>query len=256
MTVFELQPDDPWFGGRLLRASVSRPIYAKGIRFALQKTVGLVGTRHPSPYGAKVAYDLARYYASLGYVVVSGLAFGIDEKAHEGALSVGGLTIGVLGHGLGAHYPRATLELRKLIESQGLVVTWYAHQVPPRKAFFRERNMLIAALSDFLIVVEAPEKSGALVTADFALSLGKDVKAVPADIDRLSARGSNRLIVEGAEPIIDIPDVGAENWKQCRTVEELVAEVGDFVEAGRIIAELQSTGKVQLNGNMIEWLTT
>jgi len=144
--------------------------------------VGIVGTRHASSYGLRVAYELGKYYASEGYVVVSGLAYGIDQKAHEGALERG-TTVGVLG-GLDFHYPKSTLLLRKRIEEKGFVITWYKPDQGPRKAFFRERNWLIAALSDFIVVVEAPVKSGALITASFALQMGKEVKAVPGDIDR------------------------------------------------------------------------
>jgi len=93
------------------------------------------------------------------------------------------------GHGLDFHYPKSTLLLRKRIEEKGFVITWYKPDQGPRKAFFRERNWLIAALSDFIVVVEAPVKSGALITASFALQMGKEVKAVPGDIDRDSCYG-------------------------------------------------------------------
>lgn len=250
-----LKPDDHIFCGRLVQQGLERPVYVRGNSIPpLEKTVGIVGTRHASSYGLRVAYELGKYYASEGYVVVSGLAYGIDQKAHEGALERG-TTVGVLGHGLDFHYPKSTLLLRKRIEEKGFVITWYKPDQGPRKAFFRERNWLIAALSDFIVVVEAPVKSGALITASFALQMGKEVKAVPGDIDRDSAMGSNMLIFDGAEPILAIPKDTDQQFRSCRTVQDLVATVGSLVEAGQLLAKWQSTGKVILEGETIHWIS-
>jgi len=251
---YMLSPDDDIFCGRLEQQALNRPLYVRGSSIKpLEKTVGIVGTRHASSYGLKVAYELGKYYASEGYVVISGLAYGIDQKSHEGALEKG-TTVGVLGHGLDFHYPKSTLPLRKSIEEKGFVITWYNHEQGPRKAFFRERNWLIAALSDFIVVVEAPMKSGALITANFALQMGKEVKAVPGDIDRDSSAGSNMLIFEGAEPVLAIPKDAEEQYKSCKTVQDLVAAVGSLVEAGQLIAKWQSTGRVILEGEIIHWV--
>ncbi|WP_018963036.1 DNA-processing protein DprA [Coprothermobacter platensis] len=250
---YVLNGKDPLFNDRLADLDPKRSLYLRGNRIGLERTVGIVGTRHASPYGLRIAYELGRYYACEGYVVISGLAYGVDEKGHEGALSVGGKTVGVLGHGLNHHYPKATLPIRKQIEQTSFVISWYEPDQGPRKPFFRERNWLIAALSDFIVVVEAPLKSGALITASFALEMGKDVKAVPGDIDRPSAAGSNLLILDGAEPIVSVPESEMQKYKSCKTLQDIIAVSGSLVEAGRLLAKWQSTGMLTMDGDIIKW---
>jgi DNA processing protein len=242
------------FGGRLEQQGLNRSLWISGNKINMEQTVGIVGTRHASPYGLKVAYEISKYYARKGYVVISGLAYGIDQKAHEGALSTHGMTVGVLGHGLNFHYPRSTKTIRTEIERTSFVITWYEPDQAPRKAFFRERNWLIAALSDFVIVVEAPTKSGALITANYALEMGKEVKAVPGDIDRMSSAGSNMLILEGAEPIVTLPESEEDKFRGCSSIQDLVAATGSLVDAGQLLARWQSMGLIKVEGEHITWI--
>jgi DNA processing protein len=167
----------------------------------------MVGARSCSPYGAQVARELARELAGAGIVVVSGLARGIDGEAHRGALAGGGLTVAVLGCGIDRDYPRAHAELARRIAESGLVVSEYPEGVEPAPWRFPARNRIVAGLAAATVVVEARERSGALITADFALELGRDVFAVPGEITSGLSRGTNDLIRQGATPLLTADDV-------------------------------------------------
>jgi DNA processing protein len=169
--------------------------------------VAIVGARSCSPYGAQVARDLARELAAAGVVVVSGLARGIDGEAHRGALAAGGSTIAVLGCGIDRDYPRSHAELARRIAADGLVVSEYPPGVEPAPWRFPARNRIIAGLSLATVVVEARERSGALITADFALELGRDVFAVPGEITAALSAGTNDLLRQGAAPLLSAGDV-------------------------------------------------
>src|SRR5262245_28445524 len=160
--------------------------------------VAVVGSRAASAYGLEVARCVAGELAEAGVVVVSGLAFGIDAAAHEAALAAGGRTIAVQACGLDRVYPAAHRELAAQIAHSGAVVTEFALGVAPRAAFFPLRNRLISALARALIVVEARERSGSLVTARHAADQGVDVFAVPGPIGQPHHVGSNRLLRDGA----------------------------------------------------------
>jgi len=170
-------------------------------------SVAIVGARSCSPYGAQVARDLARELAAAGLVVVSGLARGIDGEAHRGALAAGGLTVAVLGCGIDRDYPRAHAELARRIAASGLVVSEYPAGVEPSPWRFPARNRIIAGLAQATVVVEARERSGALITADFALELGREVFAVPGEITSGLSGGTNDLIRQGATPLLGAEDV-------------------------------------------------
>ena len=144
--------------------------------------VAIVGARSCSRYGAQAARDIACELAAAGVVVVSGLARGIDGEAHRGALAGGGLTVAVLGCGIDRDYPRAHAELARRIAESGLVVSEYPPGIEPAPWRFPARNRIVAGLARATVVVEARERSGALITADFALELGRDVFAVPGEI--------------------------------------------------------------------------
>ena len=170
--------------------------------------VAVVGARTCSAYGAQVTRALARELAAAGLVIVSGLARGIDGEAHRGALDAGGVTVAVLGCGIDRDYPARHAELaRRLVEAGGLVVSEYEPGVEPAPWRFPARNRIIAGLALATVVVEARERSGALITADFALELGREVFAVPGEITSSLAAGTNRLIRQGAAPLLEVEDV-------------------------------------------------
>jgi DNA processing protein len=167
----------------------------------------LVGSRACSPYGAQVARVLARDLAAAGVAVVSGLARGIDGEAHRGALEAGGPTVAVLGCGIDRDYPRAHAGLARRIVENGLVVSEYPPGVEPAPWRFPARNRIIAGLARATVVVEARERSGALITADFALELGRDVFAVPGEITAALSAGTNELLRQGAAPVLGAGDL-------------------------------------------------
>ena len=170
--------------------------------------VAVVGARSCSAYGAQVTRTLARELAAAGLVIVSGLARGIDGEAHRGALDARGPTVAVLGCGIDRDYPARHAELaRRLVEAGGLVVSEYEPGVEPAPWRFPARNRIIAGLALATVVVEARERSGALITADFALELGREVFAVPGEITSSLAAGTNRLIRQGAAPLLEVDDV-------------------------------------------------
>jgi len=169
--------------------------------------VAIVGARACSSYGAQVARRLARELAGAGLIVVSGLARGIDGEAHRGALEAGGVTVGVLGCGIDRDYPAAHAELARRIRERGLVVSEYEPGVEPAPWRFPARNRIIAGLCAATVVVEARERSGALITADFALEEGRDVLAVPGEITSTLSAGTNALLKLGAGPCTSADDV-------------------------------------------------
>ena len=169
--------------------------------------VGIVGARSCSPYGAQVARMLGRELAAAGLVVVSGLARGIDGEAHRGALDAGGVTVAVLGCGIDRDYPASHAELAARIRATGLAVSEYAPGVEPAPWRFPARNRIIAGLCAATVVVEARERSGALITADLALEEGREVFAVPGEITSALSRGTNDLLRLGATPLMGSGDV-------------------------------------------------
>jgi DNA processing protein len=169
--------------------------------------VAIVGARACSPYGAQVARMLGRELAAAGLVVVSGLARGVDGEAHRGALDAGGVTVAVLGCGIDRDYPAAHTELARRICGRGLVVSEYEPGVEPAPWRFPARNRIIAGLAAATVIVEARERSGALITADFALEDGREVFAVPGEITGTLSRGTNRLLCQGATPLTTADDV-------------------------------------------------
>jgi DNA processing protein len=176
-------------------------------------SVAVVGARSCSSYGTHVARTLGRELAAAGLVVVSGLARGIDGDAHRGALDAGGTTVAVLGCGIDRDYPAAHTDLARRVRAAGLVVSEYGPPETTRKpAFLHEwrfpaRNRIVAGLAAATVVVEARERSGALITADLALEEGREVFAVPGEITSSLSVGTNRLIVLGATPLLEPADV-------------------------------------------------
>ncbi len=170
--------------------------------------VAIVGSRDATPRGCSLAFALARDLARSGVLVVSGLARGIDTAAHEGALAAAGHTLAVQGRGLDAVYPAENALLaRRLLEKGGVLLSEHAIGVSPRPFHFPRRNRILAGLSRAVVVVEAVEKSGALVTARLALDAGRDVLAVPGHPFDPRARGTNALIRDGAGLVRDAQDI-------------------------------------------------
>jgi DNA processing protein len=169
--------------------------------------VAVVGARACSSYGGHVARLLGRELAGAGLLVVSGLARGIDGAAHRGALEADGLTMAVLGCGIDRDYPASHRELARGIVERGLIVSEYAPGVEPAPWRFPARNRIIAGLAAATIVVEARERSGALITGDLALEEGREVFAVPGEITSSLSKGTNALLRLGATPLSAVSDV-------------------------------------------------
>jgi len=178
-----------------------------GSEILAEPAVAVVGARACSAYGRGVARALGRELAGAGLVVVSGLARGIDGEAHRGALEAGGRTVAVLGCGIDRDYPAAHAELARRVADTGLVVSEYEPGIEPAPWRFPARNRIIAGLCAATVVVEARERSGALITADFALEEGRDVLAVPGEITSSLSAGTNALLKLGATPVTSVADV-------------------------------------------------
>jgi DNA processing protein len=169
--------------------------------------VAVVGARSCSAYGRSVARMLGRELAGAGLVVVSGMARGVDGEAHRGALEAAGVTVAVLGCGVDRDYPAAHAELARRITERGLVISEYEPGIEPAPWRFPARNRIIAGLSEAVVVVEARERSGALITADFALEEGRDVFSVPGEITSALSAGTNALLRLGATPATSAGDI-------------------------------------------------
>lgn len=174
------------------------------------KYFAIVGTRRPSQYGKQMASEFAFAIAKTGFVIVSGLAYGIDAIAHKSALMAGSRTIAVLGSGLKHITPTCNLQLAKEIQNSGTIITEFPEDMTPTKGTFPQRNRIIAGMSCATLVIEAPERSGALITARFALEYNRDVFAVPGNLTQETSTGANRLIRDcKAFPVTCLNDIFA-----------------------------------------------
>ncbi len=179
--------------------------------------IGIVGTRHPTRYGLRQAERLAGSLARAGLTVISGLARGIDAAAHRGAMAAGGRTIGVLASGVLNIYPPEHGDLARQITGQGALLSEASPRQQPLSGMFPQRNRLISGLSLGVVVVEAAQRSGALITARHAMEQGREVFAVPGQVDSRTAQGCHRLIRDGA--------------KLVETADDVLEELGPLVEA-------------------------
>lgn len=189
-------------------------LYVKGRLPAIDEeaAIAVVGTRSCTPYGIASAERLSRELAACGAVVVTGLAKGVDSAAARGALRAGGKVVGVTGNGLDVYYPRESRDLYDDVASAGALISEYPPGSEPERHHFPARNRIMSGLSLAALVVEAPERSGALITAGLALDQGRDVYAVPGPIDASASVGCNRLIRDGA-------GLAAEGWDILRDYE-------------------------------------
>lgn len=207
--------------------------------------IAIVGSRRATAYGLEVAGRIAADLAARGVTIVSGLARGIDTAAHRGALAAGGRTLAVLGSGIDVIYPPENGSLAAEIEAHGAIVSQFAPGTPPLPGYFPARNRTIAGLALGVVVVEATDRSGALITAGLAGDLGREVFAVPGRITSETSRGPNRLIQEGAKLVLEWTDIVQElpeEWR--RLVRGALSETGDanrpadLSDDGRLLAHL------------------
>ena len=184
-------------------------LYYKGsmIDFNDNLCIAVVGTRKMSEYGKRAAYKIGYELGSANAVVVSGMALGIDSVAACGAITAGGRTIAVLGCGVDMTYPKQHGKLKRIIENNGVVISEFAPGTGPLGSNFPIRNRIISGISQGTVIVEADEKSGAMITAKTALTQGRDVFAIPGNIDESNAKGSNSLIRSGANTVLGAEDI-------------------------------------------------
>jgi DNA processing protein len=180
-------------------------LYIKGTVDNSRKCVAIVGSRNPSPYGLKCTSYFARELSDSGYVIVSGLALGIDSKAHMTALDNGGITYSVLGSGIGNIYPKQNADLAEQVAKNGALITEYGPFAKPDRWHFPERNRIISGMCHAALIVEGKENSGSLITASHSIEQGREVFCVPGNIFSENSRGVNALINDGAR-LVNRPD--------------------------------------------------
>jgi DNA processing protein len=198
-------------------------------RLLTSPAVAVVGSRRATEGGRRAAETLGARLARAGVTVVSGMALGIDGAAHRGALAVGGNTAAVLGSGLDVVHPPSHRSLSRRIAADGLLVSEFLPRELPRPFHFPRRNRIIAALAEAVIVVEAGERSGALITVEHALDLGRDVLVVPGSVENPQCRGSNALLRDGARAIPD-PEAVMEELPDLRRL----VSAGSGVDSGNV----------------------
>ncbi|MBR5479988.1 MAG: DNA-processing protein DprA [Clostridia bacterium] len=236
-------------------------LFALGDISCLNKklVISFVGTRSCSAYGIRIADKLAGEIAKYGVVVVSGMAKGIDSAAHEATIRAGGKTVAVLGSGIDVCYPKINKKLMNQIAKTGAVITEFVPGTAPERENFPFRNRIISGLARGVVITEAPERSGALITASYAADQGKDVFAVPGDITNPCSVGTNRLIADGAKLITCVDDIlveyiddftGMDLERQIETnetssaIEDLIE---DYTEDEKAILRAIGTGEVHID---------
>ncbi len=200
-------------------------LYYKGVykKELLKKSIGIVGTRKPSYSGKKSAFNISNELSKNGITVISGMATGVDAEAHRGSLKVeNSYTVAVLGSGVEHIYPISNKSLYYEIMEKGCIMSEYPPETPLDSWRFPARNRIISGLSKGVVVIEAAEKSGSLITADFALEQGKEVFSLPGDINNPMSKGTNNLIKQGATVITDVHDIlNVFNWKNNQGINSL-----------------------------------
>ncbi len=217
ITIFDLA-----YPKRLME--IATPPYALYVKGKLPddniKTVAIVGARECSPYGEVMAAEFSKALASRGIQIVSGMARGVDSAGQSGALSVGGKSFAVLGCGVDICYPREKIGLYMELQEQGGIISEFPPGTSPLAQHFPARNRIISGLSDIILVIEAKEKSGSLITADTALEQGKDIYALPGPINSHLSRGCNKLIKQGAGILLSPEDLLEDIGLSCGKQEE------------------------------------
>lgn len=202
-------------------------------------TVAIVGTRKPTAYGKEVTTHIAGALAAKGVVIISGLALGVDGLAHRAALEANGTTLAVLGNGLGEVYPSSHRELAKQILAKGgALISEYEPSRPALPHQFLERNRLVSGLADAIIITEAAARSGTLNTAAHALEQGKDIYVVPGNITSPMSAGCNRLLEQGARPLLSVDDLLNDLVPENDSAEQTMIPLGDTKLERDIIAAI------------------
>jgi len=221
-------------------------LYFSGDIEALKRpTVAVVGSRSSTDYGRWAAYTIAKRLSEHGVCVVSGMAEGIDAWAHKGALAGGSPTIAVFGSGIDICFPQSNRALMSEIEKSGLILSEYADGMRPTKFSFPARNRIISGISCATVVAEAGFSSGSLITAEFAAEQGREVYAVPGNINRMNSVGCNKLIADGARPVVFIDDILADLG-----IETNIADSFDGLlsaEEKRVTAAVKLYGEISMD---------
>lgn len=215
--------------------------------------ISMVGTRKMSEYGSRAASEIAYGLASRGAVIVSGMANGIDQASHKAAIKAEGITIGVLGCGIDADYPKKTASLKNMMLQRGALISEFPPGTPPLQYNFPLRNRIISGLAHGTVVVEADQRSGSLITARCAMEQGRDVFAVPGNIFEPSSNGANWLLTQGARALVSVEDVlaryrdlplaGAPGPIELTLGAEPVEAVAEYVPASPAKAQKPKIGK-------------
>jgi DNA processing protein len=250
-----LRADDRAYPPLLASIASPPPLYVLGTMTQEDSlAVAIVGSRRATGYGLEAAESLASELAARGVTIVSGLARGVDTAAHRGALAVGGRTIAVLGSGIDVIYPHENRGLAADIARHGAVVSQFPPGTPPRPWHFPLRNRTLAGLALGVIVVEADERSGALITAGLAADLGREVFAVPGKITSAMSQGPHGLIQDGAKLVRDWADVVPElpeHWRRAvrapSTCPRASSPPSDRTLAGRVLTLLATDEPKQID---------
>ncbi|MBE6918867.1 MAG: DNA-protecting protein DprA [Ruminococcaceae bacterium] len=248
--IFIVTVQDAAYPARL-RSIYDAPLllYGKGAMplFDEEAAIAMIGTRKCTPYGVHAAEALGYEMAKQGALIVSGLAEGIDASSHKGALRAGGFVAGVLGCGVDVVYPASSRRLYEDIAATGVLLSEYPPGSPPERWHFPERNRIISGLSVAAVVVEAPEDSGALITAHAAMEQGRDVFAVPGPIDSYASRGCNALIRDGAGLVMEAWDVlGGYQGRFPHRIHSDKAKLPQLPEGGVMPEETEAVPVVEL----------
>lgn len=191
------------------------------------RSIAIVGARQADEYGCSVASYFARELSNKGICVISGLAYGVDSAAHKGAIEASGYTLGILGCGINICYPKENASLFRAVEKQGGILSEYGLNVPPKAGLFPLRNRLIAAMADGILVTQARERSGSLITVDQGLEQGKDIFSVPGRIGDALSEGCNSLIQSGAKLVTGVWDI-LEEWGWEKKIEQKILNHSDI----------------------------
>jgi DNA processing protein len=201
--------EDEGYPKRLMEIDQPPPVlYVRGDLLPQDEfSVAIVGTRRVTAYGRQVAENVAGFLARNGLTVISGMARGVDAVAHKAALDAGGRTLAVLGNGVDRIYPPEHRKLAEMIMQNGALISDYPLGTPPDSLNFPARNRIISGLAQAVVIVEAGDRSGALITASFAADQGRDVFAVPGNVNAPQSVGTNRLIQQGAHPLVNPQEI-------------------------------------------------